>query len=116
MPDNGVVTGRSDDCLLCSSRRADIWAVGPDGTALRKLTWGPYDDRSRWLHDGSHLAFSSDRVSSAATQHLIWTSPPGRPSRHLDPAEDLCRRGRQTTVKSPSPPLAKAAMACGRSG
>lgn len=51
----------------------DIWAVEPDGTNQRKLTWGPFDDREpAWSHDGTRLAFSSDRSSQLGGDYNIW--------------------------------------------
>lgn len=52
----------------------DIWAINPDGTNQRKLTWGPYDDREPiFSHDGTHLAFSSDRGDALGSDYNIWT-------------------------------------------
>ena len=52
----------------------DIWAVAPDGTNQHKLTWGPFDDREPiWSHDGTRVAFSSDRGSALGSDYNIWT-------------------------------------------
>jgi len=52
----------------------DIWAINPDGSNQRKLTWGPYDDREPiFSHDGTHLAFSSDRGNALGSDYNIWT-------------------------------------------
>ena len=51
----------------------DLWAVAPDGTDLRKLTWGPFDDREPiWSHDGTRVAFSSDRGNPLGSDYNIW--------------------------------------------
>src|SRR5688500_12583264 len=43
----------------------DIGAVQVDGTNHRQLTRGPFDDREpAWSHDGTRVAFSSDRGES----------------------------------------------------
>ena len=40
----------------------DIWAIASDGTHQHRLTWGPFDDREPvYSHDGTKIAFSSDR-------------------------------------------------------
>ena len=52
----------------------DIWAVAPDGSNQHTLTWGPFDDREPvWSHDGTHLAFSSDRGDPLGSDYNIWT-------------------------------------------
>ena len=52
----------------------DIWAINPDGSNQRKLTWGPYDDREPiFSHDGTRLAFSSDRGDALGSDYNIWT-------------------------------------------
>jgi Tol biopolymer transport system component/imidazolonepropionase-like amidohydrolase len=52
----------------------DIWAINPDGTNQRKLTWGPYDDREPiYSHDGTRIAFSSDRGDALGSDYNIWT-------------------------------------------
>ena len=39
----------------------DLWAVAPDGSALRRLTTGPGDNESAaWAPNGRHLAFQSN--------------------------------------------------------
>jgi Tol biopolymer transport system component len=38
------------------------------------LTWGPYDDREPiWSHDGTRIAFSSDRGDPLGSDYNIWT-------------------------------------------
>jgi hypothetical protein len=52
----------------------DIWAINPDGTNQRKLTWGTYDDREPiFSHDGTRIAFSSDRGDALGSDYNIWT-------------------------------------------
>src|SRR5216117_2358608 len=51
----------------------DIWAVAPDGSNQHKLTWGPFDDRETvWSHDGTRVAFSSDRGDPLGSDYNIW--------------------------------------------
>ena len=51
----------------------DIWAIDPDGSNQRKLTWGPFDDREPvWSHDGTRIAFSSDRGNPLGSDYNIW--------------------------------------------
>src|ERR1700704_1017514 len=52
----------------------DIWSIAPDGSNQHKLTWGPFDDREPiWSHDGTRIAFSSDRGSPLGSDYNIWT-------------------------------------------
>jgi len=40
----------------------DLWSIQPDGSKAKRLTSGPYDDMEpQWSHDGTKVAFSSDR-------------------------------------------------------
>jgi Tol biopolymer transport system component len=51
----------------------DIWAIAPDGTHQHKLTWGPFDDREPiYSHDGTKIAFSSDRGNPLGSDYNIW--------------------------------------------
>ena len=51
----------------------DIWAINPDGTNQRKLTWGTFDDREPiFSHDGTRIAFSSDRGNPLGSDYNIW--------------------------------------------
>jgi Tol biopolymer transport system component len=52
----------------------DLWAIAPDGSNQHKLTWGAFDDREPiWSHDGTRVAFSSDRGSPLGGDYNIWT-------------------------------------------
>ena len=47
-----------------------IYAIGVDGTGLRPLTNGPFDDQEPdWSRDGRRIAFSSDRFGGIPS---IW--------------------------------------------
>ena len=51
----------------------DVWAMAPDGTHQHKLTWGPFDDREPvYSHDGTKIAFSSDRGDPLGSDYNIW--------------------------------------------
>jgi Tol biopolymer transport system component len=51
----------------------DIWAMAPDGTHQHKVTWGPFDDREPvYSHDGTKIAFSSDRGDPLGSDYNIW--------------------------------------------
>ena len=71
----------------------DIWAVAPDGTNQRKLTWGPFDDREpAWSHDGTRLAFASDRGGPLGGDYNIWVLDLGTGNLQQvtkDPANDF---------------------------
>src|SRR5439155_6602502 len=70
----------------------DIWVVAPDGSHQHKLTWGPFDDREPiWSHDGTRLAFSSDRGNPLGSDYNIWVLDVGTGAVHQltkDPADD----------------------------
>ena len=52
----------------------DLWAIAPDGTQQHKLTWGAFDDREPiWSHDGTRVAFSSDRGNPLGSDYNIWS-------------------------------------------
>ncbi len=53
------------DVIVHTSRQGnfDLWAVGPDGSNLRRLTAGPGNNQgASWSPNGRHLVFQSDRV------------------------------------------------------
>jgi Tol biopolymer transport system component len=57
-----------------------IWAMNPDGTNVRELTFGFYDDREpQYSPDGTKIAFSSDRPPAGAPEgtatgsYNVWT-------------------------------------------
>jgi Tol biopolymer transport system component len=51
----------------------DVWAMAPDGSHQHKLTWGPFDDREPvYSHDGTKIAFSSDRGDPLGSNYNIW--------------------------------------------
>jgi TolB protein len=55
------------DAIAFTSRQGthDIWAVSPDGSNLRRLTWGPGSNESAsWAPNGRHLVFESNRLGS----------------------------------------------------
>ena len=59
--------------LTAQECQASVWAVAPDGTGQHKLTWGAYDDREpAWSHDGTRIAFSSDRGNPLGSDYNIW--------------------------------------------
>jgi len=50
-----------------------LWAIAPDGSQQHKLTWGPFDDREPvYSHDGTKIAFSSDRGNPLGSDYNIW--------------------------------------------
>jgi len=49
-----------------------IWTVEPDGSNVKEITTGFFDDREpAWIPDGSGLVFASDRSSDG--QYKIWS-------------------------------------------
>ena len=85
----------------------DIWAINPDGSNQRKLTWGPYDDREPiFSHDGTRIAFSSDRGDALGSDYNIWMLDlrNGELRQITKSAERRlhAHAGRPTTAKSPS--------------
>ena len=82
----------------------------------RKLTWGAFDDREPiWSHDGTRIAFSSDRGNPLGSDYNIWTLDTAHRRAEADsprsPPTTSCRRGRPTTRRSRSPRRATTAQA-----
>ncbi|WP_249374751.1 amidohydrolase family protein [Streptomyces sp. I05A-00742] len=53
-----------------------IWTLRPDGSGLRQLTDGPWDDRGpSWSPDGTRIAFASERGGDPVTgsPYRVWT-------------------------------------------
>ena len=51
----------------------DLWEVGADGSDQRRVTQGTFDDREPiYSHDGTQIAFSSDRGSPLGSDNNIW--------------------------------------------
>jgi Tol biopolymer transport system component len=48
-----------------NSGQTHIYVINADGSGLRQLTFGPYEDMPRWSPDGSRVVFVSDS---------LWTS------------------------------------------
>ncbi|MBI3182507.1 MAG: S9 family peptidase [Myxococcales bacterium] len=64
-------TVRATD-LEANKGRTDLWLVGTDGSALRRLTTHEANDGSpRWMPDGKSLAFLSTRSGSSQ----VWRLP-----------------------------------------
>ncbi|MFE7276557.1 amidohydrolase family protein [Streptomyces sp. NPDC057623] len=87
--------------VVCAYRGGGfhLWTLRPDGTGLRQLTDGPWDDRGpAWSPDGTRIAFASERGGDTVTgaPYRIWvldvrtgalTRLTGRPGRH-GPGQD----------------------------
>src|SRR6266851_3745622 len=62
-----------DGRTLAIDLQGGIWTIAPDGSKQHKLTWGPFDDREPvWSHDGTRLAFASDRGNPLGSNYNIW--------------------------------------------
>lgn len=63
--------------VVCAYRGGGfhLWTLRPDGTGLRQLTDGPWDDRGpAWAPDGTRVAFASERGGDTVTgaPYRIW--------------------------------------------
>ncbi|KOG10013.1 amidohydrolase family protein [Streptomyces viridochromogenes] len=63
--------------VVCAYRGGGfhLWTLRPDGTGLRQLTDGPWDDRGpAWSPDGTRIAFASERGGDTVTgaPYRIW--------------------------------------------
>ncbi len=75
------------DTIAFTSRQGnhDLWAVGPDGSNLRRLTAGPgSNEGASWAPNGRHLVFQSNRLGSyqlftmlvdGSEQHVLTKGP-----------------------------------------
>jgi len=79
------------DTIAFTSRQGnhDIWAIGPDGSNLRRLTAGPGDNESAsWSPNGRHLVFQSSRLGGTqlftmladGSEQQVLTGGPGQAS------------------------------------
>ncbi|WP_328441947.1 amidohydrolase family protein [Streptomyces sp. NBC_00444] len=63
--------------VVCAYRGGGfhLWTLRPDGTGLRQLTDGPWDDRGpAWSPDGTRIAFASERGGDTVSgaPYRIW--------------------------------------------
>jgi len=64
-----------DGSQICFSYQGDLWLVSRDGGTAMRLTVHPgFDFKPKWAHDGSRIAFMSDRDS---TDQIYSMKPDG---------------------------------------
>jgi Tol biopolymer transport system component len=77
-PTRPAYSPRGDMIAVCGYQDGGfhLWVMAPDGSELRQLTSGPWDDRGvAWSPDGHRIAFSSERGGDPVTgsPYRIWT-------------------------------------------
>lgn len=98
----------------------DLWTIKPDGSEAKRITSGPYYDMEpQWSHDGTRIAFSSDRsrnfavwildVKSGGVKRVTQsTSQDSQPAWSPDDKEIAFVR--QSTAPPGTPPAGSAAV------
>jgi len=67
-----VLFSRSFVDIMKDQRASNLWVIGVDGTRLRQLTDGTWNDSSPvWSPDGKRIAFLSNR-SDSTQLHVMW--------------------------------------------
>ena len=67
------------DTIVYTQRQAghQLWAVNPDGSSPRQLTFGPGSAQSAsWAPDGRHLAFQSNRLGRSQIFAMLLDGTP----------------------------------------
>ncbi|WP_307847449.1 amidohydrolase family protein [Streptomyces sp. F63] len=77
-PTRPVFSPDGESLAVCAYRGGGfhLWLLRPDGSGLRQLTEGPWDDRGpAWSPDGTRIAFASERGGDpvAGSPYRIWT-------------------------------------------
>ena len=89
--------------------------MNADGSGLRAITSGPFDDREpSWSRDGNRIAFSSDRSGNYDVWDLDVAGRRGAPTDEQSPRTITRRRIRRSTRRSRLCRSARIAAACGR--